>query len=58
MIGDMHMRYAAGVNEALRDAVRTVGENAAVTVIPAGAGVILRPAPADGISRKGDIPNG
>ena len=58
LVGDMHMRYAQNVNDALREAIKAVGENATVTVIPDGVSVIVRPTAPDATQREGDILNG
>ena len=41
LVESMHMRWAPNADAALKDAVDIVGENATVTVIPDGVGVIL-----------------
>lgn len=42
LIRDMHMTYAADLEQALQIAERQVGKNAEITVIPDGVGVIVK----------------
>ena len=42
LVTDMHFRWAPTADEALKEATALLGENASVTAIPDGVGVILR----------------
>lgn len=53
MIEAMHMRWAGDVNQALQEAVRMLGREPSVTVIPDGVGVIVEDPAECGVPEKG-----